>query len=155
MTGSSVRTGLRDRKRRPSLNNPWPKCIPSVRTACFDLGGLTVKVIELPGHTKGTIGLLVLEERLLVSGDAFNPDMWMFAENHDTLKTLEETLSRALSLPFDTYLGGHTIYEVPREFLNEVRSNVRKRDIDWGSYDVILGKGHTPCVTAAGMAPPT
>lgn len=133
--------GLEESEKETFAQQPLAEMHPLRPDSVFDLGGLTVKVMELPGHTKGTIGLLVLEERLLVSGDAFNPDMWMFAENHDTLETLEETLSRALSLPFDTYLGGHTIYEVPREFLNEVRSNVRKRDIDWGSYDVILGKG--------------
>ncbi len=106
----------------------------------YDLGGLTVRVVELPGHTKGTIGLLVEEERILIAGDAFNPDMWMFADNHDTLSTLEGTLTKALSLPFDTYLGGHTTKEIRREFLNEVRNNVRAKQVDWGSYEVILGK---------------
>ena len=97
-------------------------------------------MVELPGHTRGTIGLLVEEERLLIAGDAFNPDMWMFADNHDTLDTLEKTLTKALSLPFDTYLGGHTTQEVPREFLYEVRNNVRAKKVDWDSYKVILGK---------------
>ena len=58
----------------------------------------------------------------------------------DTLDTLEKTLTKALSLPFDTYLGGHTTQEVPREFLYEVRNNVRAKKVDWDSYKVILGK---------------
>ena len=106
----------------------------------YDLGGLTVRVVELPGHTKGTVALLVEEERILIAGDAFNLDMWMFADNHDTLETLEKTLTKALSLPFDTYLGGHTIHELKREFLYEVRNNVRTKAVDWDSYEVILGK---------------
>ncbi|MBO5292863.1 MAG: PLP-dependent transferase [Lachnospiraceae bacterium] len=106
----------------------------------YDLGGLTVRVTELPGHTKGTIGLLVEEERLLIAGDAFNPDMWMFVYNHDTLAILEKTLTRALGLPFDTYLGGHTIHEIRKEFLEEVRNNVRTGRVDWDSYEVILGQ---------------
>ncbi len=132
--------GLEESGKETFAQQPLAEMRPLRPDSVFDLGGLTVKVIELPGHTRGTVGLLVLEERLLVAGDAFNPDMWMFAENHDTLEALEKTLGRALALPFDTYLGGHTICEVPREFLNEVRNNVRKKDIDWSSYDVILGR---------------
>lgn len=111
-----------------------------VPDSVFDLGGLTVRVVELPGHTRGTIGLLVEEERILLAGDAFSQDMWMFADNHDTLETLEKTLTKALSLPFDTYLCGHSIHEIKKEFLYEVRNNVRTKAIDWDSYEVILGK---------------
>ena len=106
----------------------------------YDLGELTVRIVELPGHTRGTIAFLVEEERLLISGDAFNPDMWMFADNHDTLETLERTLTRALNLPFDTYLGSHTTKEVKREFLYEARNNVRTKKVDWDSYELILGQ---------------
>lgn len=106
----------------------------------FDLGGVTVRVVELPGHTKGSVAFLVEEERLLISGDAFNPDMWMFADNHDTLETLEKTLTKALELPFDTYLGSHTTKEIRREFLEDKRRNVRTKAIDWDSYEVILGQ---------------
>lgn len=108
--------------------------------AFFDLGGLTVTLVHLPGHTKGAIGLLVNEERLLLAGDCFNPDMWMFADNHDTLDTLEATFTKALGLPFDTYLGGHTTVEVPREFLETARENVRRREVDWNSYAKIVGR---------------
>ncbi len=106
----------------------------------FDLGGLSVEVVHLPGHTKGALGLLVKEERLLLAGDCFNPDMWMFADNHDTLEVLEGTFTKALALPFDTYLGGHTTVEVPREFLATARENVRRREVDWNSYEKIVGR---------------
>lgn len=106
----------------------------------YDLGGLHIRPVALPGHTKGTVGFLVKEERLLIAGDAFNPDMWMFAANHDTLETLEQTLEKALTLDFDTYLGAHTIHEVPQNFLNEVLQNVRMKWIDPNSYRKILGK---------------
>lgn len=131
---------LTEEEKETFAHRPLADMRPLSEDSVYDLGGLTVKVAELPGHTKGTVGLLVEEERLLISGDAFNPDMWMFADNHDTLETLEETLGKALELPFDTYLGGHTVREVPKEFLNEVRNNVRKKDIDWDSYEKILGK---------------
>lgn len=106
----------------------------------FDLGGIHVVVVALPGHTKGTIALLVKEEKILVAGDAFNPEMWMFADNHDTLDTLFNTFNKALSLEFDAYLGGHTTLCVEKEFLSDARENVIRRDIDWNSFDVILGR---------------
>ena len=149
----NTETRRRDSYRRFAAANRLPKegeeafakakksrILPLPGECVYDLGGLHVRVVELPGHTKGTIGLLVEEERLLLSGDAFNPDMWMFADNHDTLETLEATLTKALSLPFDTYLGGHTTAELPREFLQEVRANVQGRAIDWNSREIILGK---------------
>ena len=132
--------GLSADKKEDFAGKPEAEMLSLEGETVYDLGGLTVRVVELPGHTKGTIGLLVEEERLLISGDAFNPDMWMFADNHDTLETLEKTLTKALELPFDTYLGGHTTEEIPREFLYEVRNNVRTKQVDWDSYEVILGK---------------
>ena len=113
---------------------------PLAPETVYDLGNLTVRVVELPGHTKGSVGLLVEEERLLLAGDAFNPDMWMFADNHDTLDVLAATVEKALGLPFDTYLGGHSTKEVKREFLQEVKRNLQERTVDWDSYEVILGK---------------
>ncbi|MCM1112947.1 MAG: PLP-dependent transferase [Muribaculum sp.] len=127
-------------KQNASRQEQYPILLPLSGEEEYDLGGIHVKVITLPGHTKGTVGFLLEEHGLLLSGDAFNPDMWMFAENHDTLDTLEKTLEKALSLPFQTYLGSHTTKEVPQPFLNEVLANVRERNIDWTSWQNILGR---------------
>ena len=124
-------------------------CVLPPNTA-FDLGDLHVKTIPLPGHTKGTVGFLVEEHRLLIAGDAFNPDMWMFAENHDTLDTLEQTLRKALLLPFDTYLGSHSLTEIPQPFLKEALANVREKKIDWLSAQRLLGKD-TYAITHQGV----
>lgn len=117
-----------------------PVLKPLQEETVYDLGGLHVRVTALPGHTKGTVGFLAEEYRLLIAGDAFNPDMWMFAENHDTLDTLEQTLEKALTLPFDSYLGSHTTKEIPQNFLREALANVRERRVDWHSWEKILGR---------------
>jgi len=44
----------------------------------FNLGDLHVRVIPMPGHTQGSIGLLIEEERLLLSGDAAISMIWLF-----------------------------------------------------------------------------
>ncbi len=117
-----------------------PEMLPVSDGEIWDLGGRRVEAVHLPGHTRGSIGLLIRDERLLISGDAFNPDMWMFAENHDTLDTLQATLERAIELPFDAYLGGHCTTPIPRDFLREVHENVIRKEIDRDSYAVILGQ---------------
>ena len=127
-------------KKKGSHAADRPVLKPLQEETVYDLGGLHVRVTALPGHTKGTVGFLAEEYRLLITGDAFNPDMWMFAENHDTLDTLEQTLEKALTLPFDSYLGSHTTKEVPQNFLREALANVRERRVDWYSWEKILGR---------------
>lgn len=43
----------------------------------FDLDGNKLEVVDLQGHTPGSIGLLDREARLLYSGDGLNPHLWM------------------------------------------------------------------------------
>ena len=44
------------------------------------LGGMTVLVVALEGHTEGSIGLLIKERRMLLAGDAMNNELWLFNE---------------------------------------------------------------------------
>ncbi len=46
-----------------------PNLLPAVEGQIFDLGGRKLEVIELPGHTPGSIGLLDRENGLLFGGD--------------------------------------------------------------------------------------
>lgn len=43
----------------------------------FDLGGREAQVVSLAGHTRGSVGLLLERERLLLAGDALNPTLLM------------------------------------------------------------------------------
>lgn len=73
----------------------------------FDLGGLTAEVVSLAGHTKGSVGLLLERERLLLAGDALNPALLLLGREADSLAQLRQTLERAEELPFDRYLSSH------------------------------------------------
>ena len=44
-----------------------------------DLGGRRVKVVSLAGHTRGSVGLLLEDEGLLLAGDGLNPTLLMLA----------------------------------------------------------------------------
>ena len=43
----------------------------------FDLGGVRLEVVDLQGHTPGSVGLLDRDARLLYSGDGVNTHLWM------------------------------------------------------------------------------
>ena len=43
-----------------------------------ELGGMTVKVIHVPGHTPGSIVMYVAEYGLILTGDDWNPCTWMW-----------------------------------------------------------------------------
>lgn len=59
---------------------------------CFDLGGIHLDVYALPGHTQGTMVILVREERILILGDACNNSTFLFDENSSTVEEYKEQL---------------------------------------------------------------
>lgn len=78
----------------------------------FDLGGLHGRVVSLAGHTRGSVGLLLEEEGLLLAGDALNPTLLMLGRESAPVPVLKETLSAVEDLPFDRYLASH--YPTPQ-----------------------------------------
>ena len=76
----------------------------------FDLGGVTLEVVSLKGHTAGSIGLLDREDRVLFSGDGANTHLWMQLEHSLSIAELQKTLV-ALKAEhghrFDRVLTGH------------------------------------------------
>ena len=57
----------------------------------IDLGGATLEVIHLPGHTPGGICLLYREERVLFTGDGINCHLWMQLDHSLSLKELKKS----------------------------------------------------------------
>lgn len=46
----------------------------------FDLGGITLEIHALAGHTPGSMTVLIRDERILLTGDACNPGTFLFGE---------------------------------------------------------------------------
>ena len=64
--------------------------IPVHEGDVIDLGGRTLEVIDIPGHTPGSIGLLDEKNRVLVSGDSIQDGtIFMFGEMRDMNKYIE------------------------------------------------------------------
>lgn len=83
----------------------------------FELGGMTLEVIHLPGHTGGSIGLWCPERKLLWVGDAMNCFVWLFLPEAQSLDTYIETLHKAAALPFTHMIQSHEPKPVPKEKL--------------------------------------
>ena len=95
----------------------------------IDLGDLTAEVIALPGHTPGSICILLKEDRILFTGDAINRHLW--AQLKESLPT-KEVLRNLDRIAFvkekaDRILHGHaqdfediSLYDKLREGLRQL-----------------------------------
>lgn len=76
----------------------------------FDLGNRTVKVIECPGHTAGSICLLDTKDKILFSGDSLlAKPVLMNLETSQGLKTYLESIKHINNFKddFNIILSGH------------------------------------------------
>ena len=75
----------------------------------FDIGGKTVEVVPLEGHTSGCIGLLFKEDKVLLSSDGITPYLqWAFLNESLPVSAFVAQLERSLTLDFDTMLDAHS-----------------------------------------------
>lgn len=58
----------------------------------FDLGGLHIDIYDCPGHTKGSVVMLIREERALLLGDACNYLTFMHEPYSTTIAEYEKSL---------------------------------------------------------------
>lgn len=105
----------------------------------ISLGDLHVEFVSLAGHTKGSIGFLVPEERMLIAGDALNESLWLFNYGSLSMKQLYDTINRALHMNFDTYLCGHSHQEYRKEKLFAHINNIDNLKVDEETKQNLLG----------------
>lgn len=75
----------------------------------IDLGGKTLEVYELPGHTPGGILLLLKEDRILFVGDSINHHLWMQLDGCPEMSDFVKALDKVMFLEdkADLILHGH------------------------------------------------
>lgn len=110
----------------------------------FDLGGITLEIYEVAGHTPGGVCILDREDRILFTGDSINRHCWMQLEESTSLETFYESLDRLsfLNGSYDTILSGHTqgcdtasLYEEHKAAVKEVIDGVsRQQDEDYSYF---------------------
>ena len=100
----------------------------------FDLGGVQLEVVDLKGHTAGSVGLLDKEARILYTGDGLNTHLWMQLDHSLPMATMLETflaLKEQHGADFDFVAHGHARELRGREIL------------DWmirGCEDILAGR---------------
>ena len=100
----------------------------------FDLGGVQLEVVELKGHTAGSIGLLDKAARIIYTGDGLNTHLWMQLDHSLPISTMLETFRKLKAehgQDFDYVAHGHA--KVLRD----------KEILDWmirGCEDILAGR---------------
>ena len=96
----------------------------------IDLGGIKGEVISMIGHTKGSIGILFKEQRLLLVGDATCPFVWLFLEESEPVSVYTKMLEGVLQLPFDNFLVGHGARLFPKNKMVDFYNIAKNIDLE-------------------------
>ena len=89
----------------------------------FDLGGIVPEVYALPGHTPGTMVVLVPEERVLITGDAANNSTFVFDEFAlpiETYRANVRAVEQRLAGRYDRCFMMHHVMEASGQLLSNV-----------------------------------
>lgn len=88
----------------------------------IDLGRLTARVIDCPGHTPGSACVLIVERKLLLTGDDWNPCTWLFFPEALGVREYRENVKLLQAYDFTHVLCSHQLDCFPRSkfeaFLN-------------------------------------
>ena len=97
-----------------------PAYLPIKEGFEFDLGNRTITVIEVPGHTPGSVCLLDAKNKLLFTGDNNNTLVWLFLDGSLPLELYLQTLQyqQKRSEEFTTMFPGHG-EPLDKEFIGE------------------------------------
>lgn len=75
-----------------------PELIPVKEGFVFDLGDRKIEVFESPGHTEGCLCFLSRSDKIMFSGDTFNPLELMFLAHATSIEEYRETLNKILAI---------------------------------------------------------
>lgn len=88
----------------------------------FDLGGRTISVIAIPGHTLGSVALLDNENRMLFSGDSVQTEHIFMFGIHRAPEVFAESLAKLMTYTdrFDKIYPSHGQPELPADYVGKV-----------------------------------
>ena len=108
--------------------------IPVKEGDIIDLGNRELRIIDLPGHTPGSIAILDLEHRVLISGDPLQEHgkIFMFGDHRDMKKYISslERLEKRKN-EFDEIWPSHADIPISPDIIDKLRI---------GAQDVLDGK---------------
>lgn len=104
--------------------------------ATFNLGGVTLEAISVPGHTQGMTAILIKEQRVLITGDACNFSTFLFDENTTGLTTYQNSIKNLLDKTngkFDKIYISHMSGDAPKSLIADMITLID--DIKAGKVD--------------------
>ena len=108
--------GVTDNDFLPSRTEPY---LPMDEGNLFDLGGVTIRPVAVPGHTMGSLVFLIPEDRVAIFGDACGENtLLLFAESAPIAAYQEGLLHlRDFEGQYDTVLRNHGNFCSPKQIL--------------------------------------
>ncbi len=106
--------------------------VPVKEGQAFDLGDFALEVVEVPGHTRGSIALYHRQEKLFFAGDSMNPFVWLFAPEATMLSEYIRTLKKAEKIDFDELVIAHGADPMPKAALADFLDAAEHVDFDRG-----------------------
>jgi glyoxylase-like metal-dependent hydrolase (beta-lactamase superfamily II) len=103
----------------------------------FNLGGLSGEVIGMKGHTAGSVGILLREEKVLLVGDAASPCAYMCLDESSAIADYIAMMEHTAALPFDVFFWGHEDTPLSKEnhflrFINVAKNICAERSTPFG-----------------------
>lgn len=86
----------------------------------YNLGGVTIIPVHVPGHTKGSVAFILAEERIAIFGDACSHPTLLTLEESTTVETHYHALLnlKRYEKAFDAVLVSHETFEIDKIVLS-------------------------------------
>ena len=94
----------------------------------IDLGNRVLKIIHIPGHTYGSIAVLDVKKRVLITGDSVQKGhIFMFGDKRKP-EEYEDSLDKLIALKdeYDFIYASHDEFLLPGDYVEKVKSAWRK-----------------------------
>lgn len=94
----------------------------------IELGERKLEIIEIPGHTKGSIAILDIQKRRLFSGDTVQSGHIFMFGGHRSPALFEESLNKLIAFQdrYDVILPSHDRPELPSDYSEKVLESWRE-----------------------------
>lgn len=89
----------------------------------IDLGNRPLKIIYIPGHTRGSVAILDISHRTLFAGDSVQKGhIYMFGAHRD-IDSYEASLDKIIAIEneFDNIIASHDEYQLSKDYARKVK----------------------------------
>lgn len=96
--------------------------LPLEEGQIFDLGGMVLEIVEVPGHTRGSVCVLNRQERWMLFGDSCSPSVFLWNEEATCVEEYLESLMhlKLYEKRYDSVFFSHGIFTADKSILDGV-----------------------------------